>query len=330
MTSGNGEFLDVRLCSDDIPERERIPYVREVYGRAILRHEIEPCRDSRFYWRSALRSMAGLGLATSVVSAVRTYRTAEQIDSDDLVLNATVAGRRIVRQLGREAIAGPGEVVVSRSAEVGACEVEANSHLINIRVPVAAIGPAIADIDSVLVRPLPSAAGALSLLLGYVGPLQTSDALQRAEMRRFAVGHVHDLVTLALGATRDGAMQARSRGVRAARLRAVKADILANLGARGLSLAAVAMGHNISPSYVRKLFEREGTSFTDFVLSERLTRARRLIADPRSADRTIGDIALEAGFGDLSYFNRAFRRRFGDTPSGIRADAYAASMQDLT
>ena len=328
MTGGKGEFLDVRLCSDDIPERERIPYVREVYGRAILRHEIEPCRDSRFYWRSALRGMAGLGLATSVVSAVRTYRTPEQIDSDDLVLNATVAGRRIVRQLGREAIAGPGQVVVSRSADVGACEVEANSQLINIRVPVAAIGPAIADIDAVLVRPLP-AAGALSLLLGYVEPLQTSDALKRPETRRFAVGHVHDLVTLALGATRDGAMQARSRGVRAARLHAVKADIMANLGARGLSLAAVAMRHNISPSYVRKLFESEGTSFTDFVLSERLARARRLIADPRSVGRTIGDIALEAGFGDLSYFNRAFRRRFGDTPSGIRADAYAASMQDL-
>jgi len=124
-------------------------------------------------------------------------------------------------------------------------------------------------------------------------------------------------------------MQTRSRGVRAARLRAVKADIMANLGARGLSLAVVAMRHNISPSYVRKLFESEGTSFTDFVLSERLARARRLIADPVSAGRTIGDIALEAGFGDLSYFNRAFRRRFGDTPSGIRADAYAGSMQDL-
>jgi len=27
---------------------------------------------------------------------------------------------------------------------------------------------------------------------------------------------------------------------------------------------------------------------------------------------------LDAGFGDLSYFNRSFRRRYGDTPSGVR------------
>ena len=121
----------------------------------------------------------------------------------------------------------------------------------------------------------------------------------------------------------------RRRGARAARLRAVKADVMANLGARGLSLAAVAARHNISPSYVRKLFEGEGTSFTDFVLNERLARAHRLLADPRHAGRTVGNIALEAGFGDLSYFNRAFRRRFGDTPSGIRAQASAGSVQNL-
>ena len=28
---------------------------------------------------------------------------------------------------------------------------------------------------------------------------------------------------------------------------------------------------------------------------------------------------MEAGFGDLSYFNRAFRRRYGTTPSEVRA-----------
>ena len=29
-------------------------------------------------------------------------------------------------------------------------------------------------------------------------------------------------------------------------------------------------------------------------------------------------IAYDVGFGDLSYFNRVFRRRYGATPSDIR------------
>jgi len=32
-------------------------------------------------------------------------------------------------------------------------------------------------------------------------------------------------------------------------------------------------------------------------------------------------VAFDAGFGDLSYFNRVFRRRFGATPSDVRAAA---------
>ena len=38
-----------------------------------------------------------------------------------------------------------------------------------------------------------------------------------------------------------------------------------------------------------------------------------------SSGYAISTIAFEAGFGDLSYFNHAFRRRYGATPSDIRA-----------
>ncbi|WP_276519543.1 AraC family transcriptional regulator [Bradyrhizobium elkanii] len=43
------------------------------------------------------------------------------------------------------------------------------------------------------------------------------------------------------------------------------------------------------------------------------------MADPRQSGSTIGSIAFEVGFGDLSYFNRTFRRQYGVTPSDIRA-----------
>ncbi|WP_229178753.1 AraC family transcriptional regulator [Bradyrhizobium ivorense] len=43
------------------------------------------------------------------------------------------------------------------------------------------------------------------------------------------------------------------------------------------------------------------------------------MTDPRHSGSTIGTIAFEAGLGDLSYFNRTFRRHYGATPSDIRA-----------
>jgi AraC-like DNA-binding protein len=139
-----------------------------------------------------------------------------------------------------------------------------------------------------------------------------------AELRRVATTHLADLVALSIGATRDAAAVAQGQGVRAARLRSIKSDIEDHLAFPGLTPAAIAARQGISDSYLRKLFEDEGTSFTEFVLARRLARAHAKLTDVRWAERSIASIAFAAGFGDLSYFNRTFRRSYGATPSEIR------------
>ena len=46
-----------------------------------------------------------------------------------------------------------------------------------------------------------------------------------------------------------------------------------------------------------------------------------MLVDRRCAHLNIGQIAHESGFGDVSYFNRAFRRHFGATRSDVREAA---------
>jgi AraC-like DNA-binding protein len=85
-----------------------------------------------------------------------------------------------------------------------------------------------------------------------------------------------------------------------------------------LSLQDIASRHKVSERYIQRLFERSGTTFTDFVVEQRLLLAHRLLCDPRNAARKVSDIAHTTGFGDVSYFHRAFRRRFGATPAEVR------------
>jgi transcriptional regulator GlxA family with amidase domain len=121
-----------------------------------------------------------------------------------------------------------------------------------------------------------------------------------------------------MGATRDATEIAKNRGLAAARLREIKSDIAANLSRDLLSVMDIALRQRVTPRYVQLLFENEGTTFSEYVRNARLNRAYRMLMDPLLADRSISAIAFDTGFNDLSYFNKAFRRRFGGTPSDVR------------
>jgi AraC-like DNA-binding protein len=323
VAAENGDYRIERFSSDDLPERDRLAFTREVYGRAIVKHDIEPHPDSPFYWRSALRRLPGLGIASTVCSSVHTERTSSQIDSDDLVINITVAGKRIVRQYGSEAVVGPGEAGLTRSRDIASCDCGPNSHLINLRIPVDALAPLITDLDPLLVRTIPAETEGLAMLIRYVETMQRGDpidAFAGAQARSLAVAHVYDLVALMLNATSAGGNGA-ARGSTAARIRAIKADIVGSSDLRAMTVEALAARHRVSVRYLQKLFAVEGLTFSEFVLAQRLARVHRMLTDPRFAAQTISSIAFTCGFGDLSYFNRVFRLRYGTTPSEIRTAA---------
>ena len=184
---------------------------------------------------------------------------------------------------------------------------------IGLVVPRAALVPLAEDVKHVAMRLIPPDNGALRLLTKYLGIVRDDAALITPELRHCGVTHIHDLIAMVLGATRDGATIANGRGVRAGRLKAIKADILENLSDPGLTVTAVALRLPPLP------FETEQEpAFSEFVLGQRLMRTRRMLFEPRFAGLNVSAIAFAAGFGDLSYFNRTFRRRFGAAPSELR------------
>ena len=88
-----------------------------------------------------------------------------------------------------------------------------------------------------------------------------------------------------------------------------------------LRAGAVAALLGITPRYVHVLLEETGKSFTQHLLQVRLRKALALLREPRAHQRKVSGIALEAGFADLSYFSRVFRREYGTTPTAVRESA---------
>ena len=170
-----------------------------------------------------------------------------------------------------------------------------------------------ANVDAAAARRIPRDTEALTLLRTYVANLP--ERIADPQLGRLSATHVYDLIALAIGATAEGREIANQRGVRAARLEAIKADLIQNTA---LYLDQLAAHQRISPRYVQMLFEEAGTTFSDFALERRLDAARSMLTSPRYATWSVTAIALEAGFGDVSHFNRRFKRRYLMTPSDMR------------
>jgi len=89
----------------------------------------------------------------------------------------------------------------------------------------------------------------------------------------------------------------------------------------GLTIAALAAQLGEQEYRLRRLINGElgFRNFTAFLNSYRLAEVREALADPAQREVPILTIALDAGFGSLGPFNRAFRDTEGMTPSEYRA-----------
>jgi AraC-like DNA-binding protein len=296
-----------QVRTDDWPERERVAMFRDNISRD--RVLIEPLPDSPFRIHGALVKLPGLGLASVRRSALQS----DFADGGDrLMIN--LGGPALAAQAGREFALERGDAIWLTGADVGRFTTSQRGKIATVEFPSSGLSEVLGDRGA---RQVQAGAPALQLLRHYLNAIWTSDVLRSHTLRPLASEHIHDLAALAVGAGREAEEMAKGRGVRAARLQAIKGDILAHLQTE-LTLDALADRHRVSPRYVRMLFESEDTTFSEFVREERLKRAHRMLLSPRFDDLRISEIAYEVGFNDLSYFNRSFRQRFGTTPGEIR------------
>ncbi|MGC1696931.1 MAG: helix-turn-helix domain-containing protein [Pseudolabrys sp.] len=294
--------------------------VQSLYERGVTWVSFKPMPDLACGIDFTLRKLPGLGLLSGTVQGLRHEHARRDSGDgdDDFSFHMNLSGLSFVSGARGEMTLGDGDAMllnysfsrtISRPGLV--------DHRV-VRLPRAALSPLVRNIDDAVLCRIPRGTGMLSLLRNYVDAIFDDPALAMPEMRQLAVAQLCDLVAVTLGATRDATAAAEGRGIRAARLRAVKSDIDAHLAYDDLSPGTVAKRQRVSDSYIRKLFEGEGTSFSQFVLGRRLVRAHRMLTDRRWADRSIAWIAFEAVFGELTYFNRTFKRFYSTTPSEIR------------
>jgi len=287
--------------------------------------EHEPLTGDRYWSTATAIALPNLGIATSTVMPATIRRTSKLLtDGNDnlrLIMVRRSTTGAIATQFEREIAVDPGGAVVLSNSEQSSITFPSQVRLLAVNLRRQMLRPLLRDFDAILARPISNHIDGLRLLSTYCEGLIQESELNSTDAVRLVVTQVYDLAALIMGATRDAAEIAKGRGLHVARLRAIKADIAEKLASPNLSVQAFAMRQGVSSRYVQILFEEQGTTFSQYVTGQRLARAYRLLTDARFAGRGITSVAFDVGFGDLTYFNRVFRRCYGVTPSEVRAGA---------
>lgn len=88
----------------------------------------------------------------------------------------------------------------------------------------------------------------------------------------------------------------------------------------GLSIASLSQTLGVQEYRLRRLINQQlgHRNFSAFVNGYRLTEAAAALADPGQDGVPVLTIALDAGFGSIGPFNRAFKAHTGLTPTEYR------------
>jgi AraC-like DNA-binding protein len=305
----------LQFSTNALPQENKTEAWRDLFGHTICGLDIEPLKDQPFQSKALLRVLPGLGAAAGKSTGAHYWRPAHRIVSDDLVFVINHEGHDLARMNGREEIIAPGQAVLFAADRVGGNTNAGTSRFTTLRIPKAALP----DADRAVLRPVSAGNEALGLLANYLSVLRDPKALATYRQQSEIASHVHALIGMALQLPGDNA-RAYEAGAIAARTRAIKRDIEANATDPDFTISAVARRHRITPRYVQMLFAKCETTFSDYVKTTRLAAAHRRLAESVNG-KSISDIALDVGFSNVSYFNRAFRREFNATPSDVRGGA---------
>jgi AraC-like DNA-binding protein len=308
------------FTTDALPERDRFAAFCEEVMRRYAAMDIRPRGEGVFRSVIDMQRFGPLAISKRFTTPADTMRTPELVrdGNDSAIVVFCRSGGIHQSQLEGVPALQPGDAVVMDCAYSGGFHVTSDSSYYSVKVPRQSISRLRPDLNRLAGMRLDRDDAARKLLFGYLDGSFSAGLVDGAAAARLYGEHILDLIGLALGSEGDDRQIAEERGLQAARRAAILSEIDRHSGDPMLSAASVATRLGVTPRYVRLLLEETGRSFSEHLLERRLERAEAMLRNPAKRYCKVADIAQECGFGDLSYFNRAFRRRYGMTPSDTR------------
>ncbi|MER5173893.1 helix-turn-helix domain-containing protein [Thioclava kandeliae] len=302
------------------PQR-RFEYWREVLCEAFI------ALDSRYEHRGAFTakvSAQGLGntnicdLITQDHSVLRTRREISRMPKECYFLNMQINGRVNVRHRGRDIVVQPGEFYIVDSGEPYILDYHShdnNVRTLSYRFPKELMLGSVPGINDALAVSVSGQEATGSMAVDFLLNLSRNAERLAGNAGQGMENMAANLIALSLGTGPEDPAQ-RSAALGHGLIRSVCLFVDQRLDDSSLDVDMVCRHFRISSRYLHRLFEKEARTFSQEIVWRRLQRSARRLRE--QLHTPISAIAFDAGFGDLSTFNRHFRKEFGMSPRSYR------------
>ncbi len=309
------------LSTDSVPPRERVPYWSEWIDRLFYGLQSDVYGDTEFDGHAATERAGDVVLTRLEANrhrVLKNERLARGGEAEYLKIVAPYRGTAGVEQMGRRVWVSPGEWSIYDTTDAYHVANPVHVEHLIVMLPKGPLVERGLPLDKLMARRLGAGGGISRLALQAMrGAWQELPSIAPAAAR--SVGEsIIQLVRLSLlelagcecAPTQREALRER-----------IKLLVARRLGDPGLSVDAIAAELNCSRRQLYNAFGDEPDGVAGHVLAQRLEACRRDFEDRRHDATSITEIAFRRGFNHPAHFSRAFKARFGVTPSEWRARA---------
>lgn len=302
--------------------RDKFDFWHDVVCRTVVDLECRPHGKDPFEASVAGVRFNAFSLSRIEATAHRVSRLPSGISrsgSDSLIFNFVVAGRALAEQDGRSVVLCPGDGAVCDAERPYKLRFDDAFKVLTVKLPREALSHRAASVHRVTALSLSQSGQLCPIVFAYLVGLTERAAHLGSGSADKVTGNFVDLLSASLDEAISNSPLPLSE-YRSMALMRVREFVEKHLADCDLEPATVAAALKLSPRYINKLFEADGTSLSRYIWRRRVERAATDLRDPAMQAVSISAVAMGLGFNDLSHFSRVFRQRFGMSPRGYRVD----------
>ncbi|WP_187582576.1 helix-turn-helix domain-containing protein [Gordonia sp. OPL2] len=265
------------------------------------------------------------------MTGFRLIRTQRQIDGGPgemlaIAVHEKCTGKQ--EQFGVQRLARPGDLMVMDLNSTYDYHLQGVGASRCLHVPIEDVGLPHEVVRSAADR-LPSSP-VYRMMVGHIGELTEHADTLTSSSAAASLGELSIELTRTLLASAYDVDYARG-AVAEMMLPRIRAYVRRHLADADLGPARIAMAHGISQRHLFKLCAGADFSLEQWIIAERLTRARDDLAHPGMRDMPIAAVARRWGFVNDSHFSRRFRTMYGVSPRTWRqmnTTRHRAALED--